>query len=437
MSNHSRRRYAVVGLSNRAIGQYVLPMIGHPKLPEYGNYSQHAEVVAVSDIDPARVEAFNNAMGVRLPYYAVEDVGRMIDQTRPDALIVAGPDGTHVEGIVTGLGRDIDVISEKPMVIDAAQARRVLEAEAKSKGRVFVTFNYRYTQTHMMIKRMIMEGKIGRVTNVEMTWNIDTYHGSSYFNRWNRDRAKSGGLSITKSCHHFDLVNWWVNDRPKQVFAYGALNYYGANSPHKPKGKLSAAELRARSPYRLRWSAPWQNQPKDDHLIAHEKVFNLPYKVQYPQDPPFDMFDEAIDIEDTYSVVVCYLGGASLSYSANFSAPWEGYTLGINGTHGRIEARHYTEPSRNPFPSDSHETLVYYPIFGHRQVLEVPQVGGGHGGADPMLKYDLFVERLPQSKELGLLADARQGADAVMVGEAVWRSIKENRPMEIEQLGSV
>lgn len=432
MPHPTRRRFAVVGLSNRAIGQYVLPLIGHPKLPEYGDYAKYGEIVAVCDIDPARVAAFNNAMGAKIPYFARQDLDRMIDQVKPDALIVAGPDGTHVDGIVAGLNHGIDVITEKPMVIDAAQARRVLDAQAKSKARVYVTFNYRYTQTHMMIKRMIMQGKVGRVTNVEMTWNLDTFHGSSYFTRWNRDRAKSGGLSITKSCHHFDLVNWWVNDRPQQVFAYGALNYYGANSPHKPQGDLNAQELRARCPYRLRWSAPGTNRPKDDHLIAYEKVFNLPYDEQYPQDKPMYIYDDVIEIEDTYSAVVRYRGGASLSYSANFSAPWEGYTLGINGTHGRIETRHFTEPSRCPFPADDHETVVYYPIFGQRQTLEVPHVAGGHGGADPLLKHDLFIERLPQSMELGLLADAGQGADAILVGEAVWRSIKENRPIVIE-----
>jgi predicted dehydrogenase len=175
-------------------------------------------------------------------------------------------------------------------------------------------------------------------------------------------------------------------------------------------------------------------KPKDDHLIAHEKVFNLPYEKQYPRNPPMDIYDKEIDIEDTYSAVVRYGGGALLSYSANFSAPWEGYTLGINGTHGRIEARHLTAPSRCPFPADKHETIIYYPIFGHRQTFEVPQSEGGHGGADPLLKHDLFIERLPQSKELGLLADAKQGADAVLVGEAVWRSIKKNRPVDIDSL---
>lgn len=434
MLNSSRRRYAIFGLSNRAIAQYILPFLGRPDLPEYGDYTQYGQVVAICDIDADRVAVFNGAMETEFPFFASDHVDRMIDEVKPDTLVVASPDGTHVDGIVAGLNHGIDVITEKPMVIDGAQARRVLAAEAGSKARVRVAFNYRYTQMHMMIKRLIMQGKIGRPTNVEMTWNLDTYHGSSYFLRWNRNRAMSGGLSITKCCHHFDLINWWLNDRPRQVFAYGALNYYGSNSPHKPKGDLSKSEIAMKCPYRLRWSAPWNRLPKDDHLIAYQKAFNLPYERQYLKNAPLDMYDQEIAIEDTYSAVVRYRGGASLSYSANFSAPWEGYTLGINGTHGRIEARHYTAPSRCPFPADHHETIVYYPIFGQRQTLETQQSDGGHGGADPLIKYDLFVERLPQSKELGLLASARQGADAVLVGEAVWRSIQDGRPIDIETL---
>ena len=31
------------------------------------------------------------------------------------------------------------------------------------------------------------------------------------------------------------MVNWLVGDVPQQVFAYGALNYYGPNSPHRPE----------------------------------------------------------------------------------------------------------------------------------------------------------------------------------------------------------
>jgi predicted dehydrogenase len=432
------RRYVICGLSNRAIAQFALPLLGSKALPEYGDYSAYGKLVGILDLDTQRVADFNAAMGINLPIYRPEDFDRMIDETHPDVVLVGTPDGLHVDYIVQGLRRDLAVITEKPMVIDCEQGRRVLEAERRSKAAVRVTFNYRYTQLHMAIKRLLMGGAIGRITNVELAWNIDTFHGSSYFYRWNRERDKSGGLSISKSCHHFDLINWWLNDVPEQVFAFGALNYYGARSPYKPTGPggqaLPFAQQVEQCPYQQYWNLPGMAPPKDDHLTAHQRVFQLPYYKQYREHKPKYIYDEEIGIEDTYSAVVRYRGGASMTYSANFSAAWEGYTLGINGTHGRLETTHLVAPGRSPWAADATETIAVYPLFGQRQVHSVRRVSGGHGGADPRLKYDLYVGETPQDRELGCMAGARDGVYAVAIGEAVWRSVVEKRVINIEQL---
>lgn len=436
-----RKRYAVCGLSSRALGMYVLPLLDHPLSPAHERFSDHGELVGILDVDLGRIEAFNDRNGTSIPAYTPDSFDRMLDEVAPDAIIVASTDGTHAEYVISALARDLDVVVEKPMVIDCAQARAVIGAERRSRGRVRVAHNARYAEAHMRIKRMIRRGLLGGITNVEFTWNVDTHHGSSYFHRWNRDRGQSGGLSITKGCHHFDLVNWWLDDLPEQVFAYGALNYYGAESPHNPSRRdgrrYSAEEQRARCPYYLRWHGPDTQPPLDDHLHAREHALNLPYSVQYPTDRPMYLYDEEIRIEDTYSAVVRYRGGASMAYSANFSAPWEGYVLGINGTRGRLETVHYTAPSRCPFPVDEGQRITYYPLFGERQVHETSPTPGGHGGADPLLRHELFVGPLPESEELGLAASSLDGAYAVAVGEAVWRSVEENRPISIPELLSV
>ena len=420
----ARRRYAICGLSNRALHLYV------PVLARDGRFARSAELVAVVEADPARLTAFLARHPDPVAGFAAADFGRMLTEVAPDAVIVTTPDGTHIDYIVGALERDIDVITEKPMVIDSAQARAVIEAEARSGANVRVTHNTRYTQANMAVKRMIIDGCVGRITNVEMVWNIDTYHGSSYFYRWNRDRAMSGGMSITKGCHHFDLLNWWIGDVPEQVFAYGALNYYGARSPHNPVPGGTVREQRERDPYRLRWSQD-DSPPEDDHLRSTR---TLPNPMQYPEDKPIYIYDEEITIEDTYSAAIRYRGGASVAYSTNFSAPWEGYTVGINGTHGRIETTHYAVPSRLPFPASDRQTITYYPIFGERQIHETRAVEGSHGGADPLLLRNLFGAQTPEYAALGLGASSLDGAHAVAVGEAVWRSVKENRPVAIGEL---
>ena len=416
------RRYAVCGLSGRALEMYVKPLLEAPEL---------GQVVAIIDIDRERVEMFNRRQGLQIPYYTPDEFDQMVRTTGPDALIVTSTDVTHAGYIVAGLRRDLDVLAEKPMVVDCRQAAQVLDAERASGGTLRVTHNYRYQASHMHIKRLISEGKIGRVTNVEMSWNLDTYHGASYFWRWNRLRAISGGLTITKSCHHFDLLNWWLDDVPELVFAFGGLNYYGPKSPHNPSagegGTLSPDEQRARSPYERRWP----KDTRDDHITRSR----LPYQVQYPAaERPMYLFDEAIEIEDTYSAVIRYRGGASVAYSLNASAPWEGYVLGINGTHGRIEAVHHSAPARLPFPVEDHETVTLMPLFGDLERSEFPIVRGGHGGADEKLRHELFVGDLDEGAGLGLAAHGFAGACAVAVGEAVWRSVVEGRPISISEL---
>ena len=54
-----------------------------------------------------------------MPTYAPEDLARLFDETRPDALIVTSPDATHDVYIAAALERGLDVITEKPLTIDA------------------------------------------------------------------------------------------------------------------------------------------------------------------------------------------------------------------------------------------------------------------------------------------------------------------------------
>lgn len=431
------KRYSVCGFSRRALAQYVVPLIGKPEFPEYGDFSKYGKVVAALDVDTERIKIFNERQHTSIQVYRHNEFEKMVKETKPDAVIVAGTDNTHAEYTIKALKHNLDVIVEKPMAITSKQAKMVLEAEKQSKGRVIVTFNFRYVPAHKYIKKLILNGALGKITNIEFTYNLDTFHGASYFRRWNRYRNLSGGLSVHKSCHHFDLINWFIEDIPETVFAFGALNYFGPDSPFNPqknsKTKLSMEEIKKRCPYYRVWKGDTVPLPESKHQKIYKDLFNLPYKTQYSQE--FYFYDEDIDIEDTYSVVVRYRKGASMTYSFNASTPWEGYILGINGTAGRIETMQVSTASdRCPFPKSERQTVTYIPLFGTRQVHDIPVVIGGHGGSDNVIKHDIFVEPTEESKKLGLCAGSIEGAYAVAIGEAVWKSVKSKKPIEISEI---
>lgn len=422
-------RIVICGLSNRSMGMFIDPILT--------NFSNNNQIVGLLDPDERRFElTVKSFPQLKLvPAYSPEQFQQMVEETKADTVIVASRDNTHIDYILQGLKNDLTVISEKPMVTNANDARRVMEAEKNSKGKVIVTFNYRYNPFHRKIKEMILEGKIGRVTSVDLNWYVDTYHGASYFKRWNRSRENSGGLSIHKSTHHFDLVNWWIDQKPEQVFAFGALNYYGKNGELNPSPTdhryCSTCEEKHKCQYFMRWSNRRNNLAvKDDHIKSDSIEKSAQNYTDYR--PDSCIFDHEIDIEDTYAVTVKYDQGAFLSYSVNFSTPYEGYRLAINGTKGRIETQEYDEPSRIPFQIPE-QTIEYYPLFGSKEVIHVVQTEGGHGGGDPILQEDLFLGVDPE-RPFPILAGAEAGAYSIAIGEGVWRSSKENRPYTIEEL---
>jgi predicted dehydrogenase len=404
--------------------------------PLVKTFGKQYEVVGLLDIDPQRFIVCRNQYSElkEVPGYGTDEFGKMVTETRPDIVLVAGKDSTHAEYIVQALERDLDVITEKPMAISAEQCRDIVRAERNSKGKVTVTFNYRYSPYHRKIKELVLEGKIGRVTSVDLNWYVDTHHGSSYFKRWNRKRENSGGLSIHKSTHHFDLVNWWIAQKPVEVFAYGALNYFGPDgelNPKKEDGRhCETCEVKPSCRYVMRWTTRSKEvTPPDDHLKANTSTISQRFTTYRPD---ACIFDSEIDIEDTYAVTVKYDRGALLSYSINFSAPYEGYRLAINGTKGRIETTEYHVPARIPFEVPR-QTIEYIPLFGSREIIDVVQNSGGHGGGDPLLLEDLFLGSDPL-RDYEILAGAADGAYSIAIGEGVWRSVEEKKPISIPGL---
>src|SRR5690625_2398750 len=258
-------RYAICGLSNRGLASFVLPLIGtsggRDSVLGYGanteDFSDHGQLVAIVDVDIERANEFLERLlpagypDVRV--YHPADFDAMVDEVKPERVIIASPDDSHEHYILAALARDLDVIAEKPMVTTAAGAARVLTAEKTSRGSVQVTHNLRYTARHRQIKQLLLDGTIGRPLHISLNYFVDIRHGASYFLRWNRERSRSGGLSIHKSTHHLDLLNWWLGAEPQRIYAQGGRNFYGPDSPHRPRAAdgtpLVGHEMRAADPY--------------------------------------------------------------------------------------------------------------------------------------------------------------------------------------------
>ena len=421
-------RYAIVGTGGRS-AMYIWAVVRD--FPD-------CELVGLCDRNPGRARHYQQVIagetGVEVPVFTDAEFDRMIAETRPDRLIVTtGPDRSHADYIIRGLRAGLDVVTEKPMTTTTELCRDILEARSQSERELQVTFNYRYSPPRSQVRRMIMDGAVGRVLSIDFSWHLDTRHGADYFRRWHRYRENSGSLLVHKATHHFDLVNWWIDDVPEEVFAHGSLRYY---TPER------ASELGLDSHAERCSDCPVASKcPFYLDLQSTEGLKKL-YADNEQHDGYFRdrcVFSDEIDIWDTMSVSVRYRGGALLSYMLHAYSPVEGYRIAFNGTAGRIE--HYASENTYingdgsvPGELERGKVGIAYAKEFTRPIAVEPDTGtGGHGGGDPVLLNDIFGEHR-EHDPLRRRANQVDGTYSIMVGVAAAISIDRHEPVRISDL---
>lgn len=424
----SKKRYVLVGTGGRAEFFY-------GALAE--RFREQSELLAFCDINQTRMDYANRLLKTKydypeVPTYKADQFDQMIEKEKPDYVIVTSVDRTHHHYIIRAMELGCDVVTEKPMTVDAEKCQAILDT-AKATGRqVRVTFNYRYAPHHTKVRELIRNDTIGQVTSVHFEWLLNTQHGADYYRRWHRDKRNSGGLLVHKSTHHFDLVNFWIGSQPESVFAFGDLMFYGREN----------AEQRGVTQFYNR--ATGNPIAKDDpfalHLDADEHLKSMYLDAEaedgYQRDQ--SVFGDGINIEDTMGVLVKYRNKAILTYSLVSYQPWEGYRIAFNGTKGRIEMTVVEQSYVNSLGDKKLEgalkdkTLTVLPMFGAPYEVEVEEQEGGHGGGDPVLLNDLFghAEEDPYQRA----ADHIDGARSILTGIAANRSIATGLPVQVNSL---
>ncbi len=429
-STNEKRRYALVGTGSRAV------MFLDPLATRFRN---DTELVALCDPNPARLAYHRDRLVQELEYAEVPtfpagQFEQMVRQTRPDTVIVTTIDAEHHRYIVWAMELGCDVITEKPMTIDADKCNAILDAVQRTGRSVRVTFNYRWAPGATMMRKLLSEGVIGDVIHVDLEYLLDTSHGADFFRRWHREKDKSGGLIVHKATHHFDLVNWWTDSVPETVFGMGRLAFYGRENAEQRGVEVG---------YDRYTGSDTKGDPFAIDLGADERLRRL-YLEAETHDGYFrdrNVFGDDITIEDTMSVMVRYRTGVVLNYSLNAYMPREGFNVSVNGTKGRIEYRE-EHPSgivagqgdRKRRKGEWLSQLEVHPLFGEPYQVDIPAGGiGGHGGADPLLQDQIF-SRNGRPDPMGRDAGQGQGAASVLIGIAANRSMEAGAPVSIADL---
>jgi len=398
-------------------------------------YPDLIEFVGLCDINPGRLEYAKQYIGVDCP--TSNDFDKLVAATKPDLIIVTTTDSTHHHYIIKGLDAGIDVLTEKPLTIDEVKCQQIIDAERRSNRKLIVGFNYRWSPYMTKIKELLMDNAIGKVTSVDFHWYLNTYHGASYFRRWHGLRQVGGTLWVHKATHHFDLLNWWLDSDPEEVFAYGDLEHYGSNNSFRGENCRNCPHThRCRFYYDIT-----KNQRYMDLYVKNEKYDG------YIRDNC--LFRHDINIYDKMSAQIKYANNAVVNYSLTTYSPFEGWRIAFNGMDGRIEASldvpyfknvkvdqaelHAAEMEQNNEEDFETKSVILHKLWDEHETIQVKMERGGHGGGDKRLHDQIFRHpdrRDPYDRAAGL----RDGAMSILIGTAARNSIESRKPVRIASL---
>jgi predicted dehydrogenase len=183
----------------------------------------NAELVAVADVDPKKLEGARKTCGDSLLTYG--SAGDLINSGKVDAIIISAPHYYHPEYAIAGFRAGLHVIVEKPAGVYTKQVEE-MNAVARESGKVFcIMFNQRTNPLYQKVRDLVRTGELGTITRTN--WIITSwYRSQSYYDQggWRATWAgEGGGVLLNQNPHNLDLWQWicGVPKRIKSVVYYG------------------------------------------------------------------------------------------------------------------------------------------------------------------------------------------------------------------------
>lgn len=267
-----------------------------------------------------------------------------------DCVINGTMDQFHLETAIPFLEQGYDMLLEKPIVNNKEDLMKIRDTAKANGCKLMICHVLRYTPFYTTIKKLIMDGEIGDIMNIQISERVGAFHLSSAFIRgkWSSRKNCDSSFILAKCCHDMDLLCWLNNGTaPKKVSSLGGRDYFIEEKAPKGSGKRCLVdcpkEIREKCIYDaqnmyldncLIPQYPWQCTGKNwQDVTEEEKVESL--KTYNPHGVCIYKTDG--DIVDHQQVIIEFENGSTAGHTLTLGAMRPGRSIWVQGTEGEIE----------------------------------------------------------------------------------------------------
>ena len=165
---------------------------------------------AACDINASDLKVFAERFG-----WAGQETSweKLVSRDDIDLVDICTPNSTHMPIAIAAAKAGKHIICEKPMAMNADEAKKMLDAVREANVRNMVAFNYRRLPALALARQLIEQGKIGKVTHFNAVYYQDWLVDPNFPYVWRHDVKKGGsGAHGDMNAHTVDLARFLVGE---------------------------------------------------------------------------------------------------------------------------------------------------------------------------------------------------------------------------------
>jgi inositol 2-dehydrogenase len=171
-----------------------------------------ARLIAIADVSEERARQVAAEFEVERSYGSLD---AMLENKEIEAVLIATPDKFHAQAVVAAARAGKDILCEKPIALNLADARAAIDAAAKAGRRLQVGFMRRYDPAYASAMKRIEAGEIGTpVIFKSVGRDKDQPPIAAYESNVN------GMIFYASTIHDFDLARWMMRDEVTSVHSF-------------------------------------------------------------------------------------------------------------------------------------------------------------------------------------------------------------------------
>ena len=150
---------------------------------------------------------------------AFDSTAKLCQSKEVDAVLVTTPNALHLKDVLTAIEHGKPVLCEKPMAMNAAECRQMVEAARKAHVLLGVAHVFRFEDSTARFQERISAGQIGKPIFARAEFS---YQGKQHARTWLTDPALAGGGPIGDvGVHCVDAMRYILHDEIVRVGARG------------------------------------------------------------------------------------------------------------------------------------------------------------------------------------------------------------------------